>query len=115
MLSQVQSLFLCILCNFANLSKEKWIDQLMEAPVEKLHDANETMESLSHEAPWFDYPDSDKEKILAVYKFIGEKPEFIAPSAFPQLLRYILVGSILLILLFFVFQIVQVLFRKQRE
>uniref|UniRef100_A0A8D2KTZ4 Uncharacterized protein n=1 Tax=Varanus komodoensis TaxID=61221 RepID=A0A8D2KTZ4_VARKO len=55
---------------------------------------------------WFDYPDSDKEKILATYKLIGEQPEFIAPSTFPGLLRSILLGSVVLILLFFLYQII---------
>nr|XP_028560415.1 uncharacterized protein C16orf92 homolog [Podarcis muralis] len=68
---------------------------------------NATETDLSRHQPlWFDYPDTDEKKILAIYKLIGEQPEYIPPSSFPHQLRYILVGSIILILLFFLYQII---------
>ncbi|XP_053219631.1 fertilization-influencing membrane protein [Podarcis raffonei] len=75
---------------------------------------NATEADLSRHQPlWFDYPDTDEKKILAVYKLIGEQPEYIPPSSFPHQLRYILVGSIILILLFFLYQIIsKVIFKK---
>nr|XP_008115346.1 PREDICTED: uncharacterized protein C16orf92 homolog isoform X2 [Anolis carolinensis] len=73
----------------------------------------ETMDSTPSGRLWFDYPDSNKKKILAIYKYIGEEPEFVAPSNFPNLLRTILVGSVIIILAFFVYQIIsKVLFKK---
>ncbi|XP_042327674.1 fertilization-influencing membrane protein isoform X1 [Sceloporus undulatus] len=83
------------------------------APAESVGDASETADSSPSRPLWFDYPDSDKKKILAIYQYIGEQPDFVAPSNFPRLLRYILIGSVILILLFFLYQIISKLLAKR--
>ncbi|XP_053881009.1 fertilization-influencing membrane protein [Malaclemys terrapin pileata] len=54
---------------------------------------------------WFNYPDDDRAKILATYRYIGEQPVFFTANPLPRLLHHILFGSILLTLLFFLYQI----------
>ncbi|CAM4566601.1 unnamed protein product [Lepidochelys olivacea] len=54
---------------------------------------------------WFDYPDDDRAKILATYRYIGEKPVFFAANPLPRVLHHILLGSVLLTLLFLLYQI----------
>nr|XP_020654489.1 uncharacterized protein C16orf92 homolog isoform X2 [Pogona vitticeps] len=83
------------------------------APAENLGATNELMDTSPRQPLWFDYPDSDRKKILAIYKLIGEEHEFVGPSVFPYFLRYILIGSVILILLFFLYQIISKLLAKR--
>ncbi|KAJ7314054.1 hypothetical protein JRQ81_005970 [Phrynocephalus forsythii] len=87
--------------------------QLGTVASEPLGDTNGTTDSLPRQPLWFDYPDSDEKKIHAIYKWIGEDHEFVGPSLFPNFLRYILIGSIVLILLYFLFQIISKLMQKR--
>ncbi|XP_053115821.1 fertilization-influencing membrane protein isoform X1 [Hemicordylus capensis] len=106
MLSHREFLLLQLLCTLTNLTEVLLTDpQLLTAPAEEWATAKTTVSS-PHQQLWFDYPDSDREKILAVYKLIGEQPELIAPTTFPGLLRYILVGSVVLLVLFSLYQII---------
>ncbi|CAI5790915.1 Hypothetical predicted protein [Podarcis lilfordi] len=113
MLSRRQFLLLQLLYSFTNLP-ELILSSPRLVTARAGNPGNATKTDLSQHQPlWFDYPDTDEKKILAVYKLIGEQPEYIPPSSFPHQLRYILVGSIILILLFFLYQIIsKVIFKK---
>nr|XP_035123239.1 fertilization-influencing membrane protein isoform X1 [Callithrix jacchus] len=55
---------------------------------------------------FFDYPDSDKARLLAVAQFIGEKPVVFINSAgsSPGLFHHILVGFLVVVFFFLLFQ-----------
>uniref|UniRef100_A0A2K5SGX2 Chromosome 16 open reading frame 92 n=1 Tax=Cebus imitator TaxID=2715852 RepID=A0A2K5SGX2_CEBIM len=54
---------------------------------------------------FFDYPDSDKARLLAVAQFIGEKPVvFINSGSSPGLFHHILVGFLVVVFFFLLFQ-----------
>nr|XP_012319974.1 uncharacterized protein C16orf92 homolog isoform X2 [Aotus nancymaae] len=54
---------------------------------------------------FFDYPDSDKARLLAVAQFIGEKPVvFINSDSSPGLFHHILVGFLVVVFFFLLFQ-----------
>ncbi|KAB0381514.1 hypothetical protein FD755_003431 [Muntiacus reevesi] len=54
---------------------------------------------------FFDYPDSDQVKLLAVAQFIGEKPVIFANSGSDsRLFHHILVGALLIAFFFLLFQ-----------
>ncbi|KAM9725139.1 fertilization-influencing membrane protein [Dama dama] len=54
---------------------------------------------------FFDYPDSDQVKLLAVAQFIGEKPVIFANSGSDsRLFHHILVGALLVAFFFLLFQ-----------
>ncbi|PNJ33392.1 C16orf92 isoform 1, partial [Pongo abelii] len=54
---------------------------------------------------FFDYPDSDQARLLAVAQFIGEKPiVFINSGSRPGLFHHILVGFLVVAFFFLLFQ-----------
>uniref|UniRef100_A0A8D2DRJ3 Chromosome 16 open reading frame 92 n=1 Tax=Sciurus vulgaris TaxID=55149 RepID=A0A8D2DRJ3_SCIVU len=54
---------------------------------------------------FFDYPDSDHASILAVARFIGERPVvFVNSGSSPGLFHHILVGALVVAFLFLLFQ-----------
>uniref|UniRef100_A0A4W2GS07 Chromosome 16 open reading frame 92 n=1 Tax=Bos indicus x Bos taurus TaxID=30522 RepID=A0A4W2GS07_BOBOX len=54
---------------------------------------------------FFDYPDSDQARLLAVAQFIGEKPVIFANSdSDSRLFHHILVGALLVAFFFLLFQ-----------
>ncbi|XP_054992875.1 fertilization-influencing membrane protein [Sorex araneus] len=54
---------------------------------------------------FFDYPDSDHARLLAVARFIGENPDLFASSESGSgFFNHILVGSLVLAFLFLLFQ-----------
>nr|XP_055221746.1 fertilization-influencing membrane protein isoform X1 [Gorilla gorilla gorilla] len=54
---------------------------------------------------FFDYPDSDQARLLAVAQFIGEKPiVFINSGSSPGLFHHILVGFLVVAFFFLLFQ-----------
>ncbi|XP_014385311.1 PREDICTED: uncharacterized protein C16orf92 homolog isoform X2 [Myotis brandtii] len=54
---------------------------------------------------FFDYPDSDPARRLAVAQFIGEKPViFVKSGSNPKLFHHILVGILVAAFFFFLFQ-----------
>uniref|UniRef100_A0A8C6N3A6 RIKEN cDNA 4930451I11 gene n=1 Tax=Mus spicilegus TaxID=10103 RepID=A0A8C6N3A6_MUSSI len=54
---------------------------------------------------FFDYPDSDRASLLAVARFIGEKPiTFVKTDSSPGLFQNILVGTLVVAFFFLLFQ-----------
>nr|XP_011741639.2 uncharacterized protein C16orf92 homolog isoform X4 [Macaca nemestrina] len=54
---------------------------------------------------FFDYPDSDQARLLAVAQFIGEKPiMFVNSGSSPGLFHHILVGFLVVVVFFLLFQ-----------
>nr|XP_004397325.2 PREDICTED: uncharacterized protein C16orf92 homolog [Odobenus rosmarus divergens] len=54
---------------------------------------------------FFDYPDSDQARLLAVAQFIGEKPViFVNSGSNSELFHHILVGSLVVAFLFLLYQ-----------
>nr|XP_012619756.1 uncharacterized protein C16orf92 homolog isoform X3 [Microcebus murinus] len=54
---------------------------------------------------FFDYPDSDQAKVLAVARFIGERPVvFTRSGSNSELFQHILVGALVLAFFFLLFQ-----------
>ncbi|XP_069342653.1 fertilization-influencing membrane protein [Eulemur rufifrons] len=58
-----------------------------------------------HRPDFFDYPDSDQASLLAVARFIGERPAVFPRSGSNSgLFHHILVGALVLAFLFLLFQ-----------
>ncbi|VFV44495.1 uncharacterized protein LYPA_23C006774 [Lynx pardinus] len=54
---------------------------------------------------FFDYPDSDQARLLAVARFIGEKPVIFVNSGYnSEFFYHILVGALVVAFLFLLFQ-----------
>ncbi|XP_058536814.1 fertilization-influencing membrane protein [Ochotona princeps] len=54
---------------------------------------------------FFDYPDSDRDSLLAVAQFIGEKPVvFVASDSSSRFFHHILMGAMVVAFLFLLFQ-----------
>ncbi|XP_040829811.1 fertilization-influencing membrane protein-like [Ochotona curzoniae] len=54
---------------------------------------------------FFDYPDSDRDSLLAVAQFIGEKPVVFVPSdSSSRFFHHILMGAMVVAFLFLLFQ-----------